>query len=138
MEYRDRGFPILSTVLLYKVDQSGCIRPDHPESRTLLCSGQLPFADDRKSSCAERIVAALLIIKGFASVVKLILPGCYPKGTKLYWVVQGGCSGCPLLQRFPCHLLGQEETKSTFKFSPLQVLVVADFSGLTRVFWRNS
>jgi hypothetical protein len=102
------------------------IRQYHPESRTLLCSGQPSFADDRKSSCAECIVAALLIIKGFISVVKLILPGRYPKGTKLHWVVQGGCSGCPLLQSFSCHLLGQDETKSSFKFFPLKRLTCSN------------
>ena len=60
---------------------------------------------DRESSFTERIVAALLIIKGFVFVVKFILPGCYLKSAQLYWVVPSGCSRCALLQSFPCHLL---------------------------------
>ena len=77
------------------------IRQYHPEPKTLLCSGQPSFADDRKSSCAECIVAALFMIQGFISVVKLILPARYPKGTKLHWVVQGRMLRMPSAPEIP-------------------------------------
>ena len=72
------------------------------------------MAEDRGSFYTERIVAALFIMETFVSVARFILPGCYPEGTKLHWLVPDGCSRCALLQSFPCHLLGQEETESSF------------------------
>ena len=56
---------------------------------------------DRESSSAERIVAGLLIIKGFVFVVRFILPGCYPENPEQHWVVPSGCSRCAQLQSFP-------------------------------------